>query len=71
MKYAYLEQMPMNLKEGDRYVVNHGESLTAVDFGSHVSMAENEGAGMVERRKLQGVQWQGRKKGQRLGSQLE
>ncbi|RZS19860.1 hypothetical protein BHM03_00052305 [Ensete ventricosum] len=30
---ADLEQRPMNLKEGDRYVVNHGESLTTVDFG--------------------------------------
>ncbi|RWW62933.1 hypothetical protein BHE74_00029912 [Ensete ventricosum] len=32
--------MSMNLKEGDRYVINHGEGLTAVDFGSNVSLAE-------------------------------
>ncbi|RZS00965.1 hypothetical protein BHM03_00030756 [Ensete ventricosum] len=70
--------MPMNLKERDRYVVNHGEGLTAVDFDDHVSLVEKEGAGMAERRsdtghtqKLQGVQWQGRKKGQRSGSRLE
>ncbi|RZS04076.1 hypothetical protein BHM03_00034355 [Ensete ventricosum] len=44
------EQMPMNLKEGDCYVVNHSEGLTAVDFGDHVSLAEKEGAGMAERR---------------------
>ncbi|RWW36527.1 hypothetical protein BHE74_00058455 [Ensete ventricosum] len=42
--------MPINLKEGDRYVVNYGEGLTAVDFGGHVSLAEKEGVGMVERR---------------------
>ncbi|RWV93817.1 hypothetical protein GW17_00043697 [Ensete ventricosum] len=42
--------MPMNLKEGDRYVVNHGEGLTAVDFSDHVSLAEKEGAGMTVRR---------------------
>ncbi|RWW04672.1 hypothetical protein BHE74_00053327 [Ensete ventricosum] len=42
--------MSMNLKEGDRYVVNHGEGLTVVDFGDHVSLTEKEGAGMVERR---------------------
>ncbi|RRT75128.1 hypothetical protein B296_00002388 [Ensete ventricosum] len=50
VKDADLEQMPMNLKEGYHYVVNHGEGLTAVDFGSHVSLAEKEGAGMAERR---------------------
>ncbi|RWV99161.1 hypothetical protein GW17_00037938 [Ensete ventricosum] len=33
MKDADLEQMPMNLKEGDRYIVNHGEGLTTIDFG--------------------------------------
>ncbi|RRT63626.1 hypothetical protein B296_00017036 [Ensete ventricosum] len=32
VKDADLEQGPMNLKEGDRYVVNHGEGLTVVDF---------------------------------------
>ncbi|RWW38843.1 hypothetical protein BHE74_00055887 [Ensete ventricosum] len=47
---ADFEQMPMNLKEGDCYVVNHSEGLTAVDFGGHVSLAEKEGAGMAERR---------------------
>ncbi|RZS07615.1 hypothetical protein BHM03_00038481 [Ensete ventricosum] len=50
VKDANLEQMPMNLKEGDCYVVNHGEGLTTVDFGGHGSLAEKEGAGMVERR---------------------
>ncbi|RRT36450.1 hypothetical protein B296_00030050 [Ensete ventricosum] len=42
--------MPMNLKEGDDYVVNHGEGMTVVDFGGHVSLAEKEGAGIAERR---------------------
>ncbi|RRT59950.1 hypothetical protein B296_00009685 [Ensete ventricosum] len=45
-----LEQMPMNLKEGDRYVVNHGEGLTTVYFDDHVSMVEKVGADMIERR---------------------
>ncbi|RWW43996.1 hypothetical protein BHE74_00050286 [Ensete ventricosum] len=27
--------MPMNLKEGDRYVINHDEGLTTIDFDSH------------------------------------
>ncbi|RRT44351.1 hypothetical protein B296_00036507 [Ensete ventricosum] len=43
--------MSMNLKEGDRYVVNHGEGLTTVDFGSNVSLAEKlmqHGVGTVE-----------------------
>ncbi|RZR96670.1 hypothetical protein BHM03_00025746 [Ensete ventricosum] len=40
MKYADLEPMPMNLKEGNRYVVNHGECLMVVDFGGYVSLAE-------------------------------
>ncbi|RWW59943.1 hypothetical protein BHE74_00033095 [Ensete ventricosum] len=35
VKDADLEHMPMNLKEGDRYVVNHGEDMTVVDFGGH------------------------------------
>ncbi|RWW61445.1 hypothetical protein BHE74_00031506 [Ensete ventricosum] len=39
--------VPMNLKEGDRYVVNHGEGLTAVDFSGHVSLVEKESAGMA------------------------
>ncbi|RWW72871.1 hypothetical protein BHE74_00019297 [Ensete ventricosum] len=38
------------MKEGDRYVVNHGEGLTVVDFDDHVSLAEKEGASMAERR---------------------
>ncbi|RRT37336.1 hypothetical protein B296_00029557 [Ensete ventricosum] len=50
MKDADLEQMPMNLKEGDRYVVNHDEGLTTIDFGGHVSLVKKEGAGMAERR---------------------
>ncbi|RWV82503.1 hypothetical protein GW17_00055996 [Ensete ventricosum] len=33
MKDVDLEQRLMNLKEGDRYVINHGEGLTTVDFG--------------------------------------
>ncbi|RWW64879.1 hypothetical protein BHE74_00027845 [Ensete ventricosum] len=33
--------------EGDRYVVNHDEGLTTVDFGDHVSLAEKESAGMA------------------------
>ncbi|RZS01621.1 hypothetical protein BHM03_00031512 [Ensete ventricosum] len=41
--------MPMNLKEGDRYVVNHGEDLTAVDFGDYVSLAEKEDVDMAGR----------------------
>ncbi|RWW77865.1 hypothetical protein BHE74_00013941 [Ensete ventricosum] len=36
VKDADLEQIPMNMKERDRYVVNHGEGLTVVDFDSHV-----------------------------------
>ncbi|RWW26833.1 hypothetical protein BHE74_00029875 [Ensete ventricosum] len=32
VKDADLEQRPMNLKEGDRYVLNHGEGLMVVDF---------------------------------------
>ncbi|RWW06197.1 hypothetical protein GW17_00030490 [Ensete ventricosum] len=50
MKDTDLEQMLMNLKEGDRYVVNHDEGLTVVDFDDHVSLAEKEGAGMAKRR---------------------
>ncbi|RWW71271.1 hypothetical protein BHE74_00020991 [Ensete ventricosum] len=30
----------MNLKEGDRCVIDHGEGLTAVDFGNDVILAE-------------------------------
>ncbi|RWW76451.1 hypothetical protein BHE74_00015453 [Ensete ventricosum] len=40
VKDADFESMPMNLKEGDRYVVNHGEDLTAVDFDGYVSLAK-------------------------------
>ncbi|RZS08937.1 hypothetical protein BHM03_00039973 [Ensete ventricosum] len=34
--------MSTNMKEGDHYVVNRGEGLTAVDFGSDVNLAEKE-----------------------------
>ncbi|RRT49948.1 hypothetical protein B296_00050512 [Ensete ventricosum] len=40
VKDADLEPMPMNLKEGDSYVVNHGEDLMAVDFDGYVSLAK-------------------------------
>ncbi|RRT45103.1 hypothetical protein B296_00034511 [Ensete ventricosum] len=40
--------MPMNIKEGDRYVINHGEDSTTVDFGGYVSLGEKD-AGMVGR----------------------
>ncbi|RZS09328.1 hypothetical protein BHM03_00040399 [Ensete ventricosum] len=40
VKDADLEPMLMNLKEGDCYVVNHGEGMTVVDFGGYISMAE-------------------------------
>ncbi|RWW07762.1 hypothetical protein GW17_00028839 [Ensete ventricosum] len=40
MNDANLEPIPMNLKEGDRYVVNHGECLMIVDFGGYVRLAE-------------------------------
>ncbi|RZS15227.1 hypothetical protein BHM03_00047034 [Ensete ventricosum] len=42
--------LSITVKEGDRYVVNHGESLTIVNFDGHVSLAEKEGVGMAERR---------------------
>ncbi|RRT51184.1 hypothetical protein B296_00044861 [Ensete ventricosum] len=57
VKDADLEQMQMNMKEGDRYVVNHGEGLTIVDFGGHVSLVEKEGAGIAERRELIELGW--------------
>ncbi|RZS13764.1 hypothetical protein BHM03_00045376 [Ensete ventricosum] len=41
--------MLRNLKEGDRYVVNQDEGLTAVDFRGHVSLAEKEGADITGR----------------------
>ncbi|RRT73504.1 hypothetical protein B296_00024729 [Ensete ventricosum] len=47
VKDANIEQMPMNLKEGDRYVVNYSEGLTAVDFDDHVSLVEKESASMA------------------------
>ncbi|RRT65655.1 hypothetical protein B296_00011419 [Ensete ventricosum] len=47
MKDTDLEHMSMNLKEGDRCVVNHGEGLMAVNFDSHVSLVEKEGACMA------------------------
>ncbi|RRT70637.1 hypothetical protein B296_00020778 [Ensete ventricosum] len=40
VKDADLEPMPMNLKEEDRYVVNHDEGLTVVDFGGYVILDE-------------------------------
>ncbi|RZS29185.1 hypothetical protein BHM03_00062893 [Ensete ventricosum] len=42
--------MSMNLKEEDRYVVNHGEGLILVDFDDHVNLAKKEGADMAKRR---------------------
>ncbi|RWV82681.1 hypothetical protein GW17_00055798 [Ensete ventricosum] len=44
--------MSINLKEGDRYVINHGEDMTVVDFGGYVSLAEKEDAGMAGRGNL-------------------
>ncbi|RRT41601.1 hypothetical protein B296_00044896 [Ensete ventricosum] len=38
------EQTILLEPKGDRYVVNHGEGLTAVGFGDHGSLAEKEGA---------------------------
>ncbi|RRT57054.1 hypothetical protein B296_00033821 [Ensete ventricosum] len=49
VKDADLEQMSMNRKEGDRYVVNHDEGLTTVDFDGHVSLAKKDGADMAKR----------------------
>ncbi|RWV87767.1 hypothetical protein GW17_00050207 [Ensete ventricosum] len=46
---ADLEPMLMNLKERDRYVVNHGKDLTTVDFGGYVSLAEKEDVDMAGR----------------------
>ncbi|RWW16143.1 hypothetical protein GW17_00019986 [Ensete ventricosum] len=45
---ADLKSMSRNLQERDRYVVNHGEGLTTIDFDCHVSLAE-EGVGMAGR----------------------
>ncbi|RZS07353.1 hypothetical protein BHM03_00038176 [Ensete ventricosum] len=51
VKNTDLELVPINLKEGDRYVVNHGEGLTAVDFSENYKVmkvraatGEEEGA---------------------------
>ncbi|RWW89040.1 hypothetical protein BHE74_00002058 [Ensete ventricosum] len=52
VKNVDLELMSMNLKEEDRYVINHGEDLTAVDFGSYVSLIEKEDIGMTRREDL-------------------
>ncbi|RWV90444.1 hypothetical protein GW17_00047354 [Ensete ventricosum] len=38
VKDADLELMPMNRKEGDRYVGNHSEGLMAIDFDNYVSL---------------------------------
>ncbi|RWV77635.1 hypothetical protein GW17_00061510 [Ensete ventricosum] len=40
MKDTDLELMSMNLKEGDRCVVNRNESMTTVDFSGDVSLVE-------------------------------
>ncbi|RWW15294.1 hypothetical protein BHE74_00057876 [Ensete ventricosum] len=42
VKDVDLEMMSMNLKEGDRYVVNHDEDLTVVDLGDDVNLDEKE-----------------------------
>ncbi|RZS27098.1 hypothetical protein BHM03_00060529 [Ensete ventricosum] len=52
VKNVDLELMPMNLKEEDCYVINHGENLTAVDFDSYVSLIEKEDTGMARRADL-------------------
>ncbi|RRT49556.1 hypothetical protein B296_00031644 [Ensete ventricosum] len=44
-----LKSMSRNLQERDRYVVNHGEGLTTIDYDCHVSLAEKEGVGMAGR----------------------
>ncbi|RZS04985.1 hypothetical protein BHM03_00035408 [Ensete ventricosum] len=61
VKDADLEPMPMNLKERDRYVVNHDEGLTVVDFDGYVILAEKKPLYCQSWQE----QWQGRKKGQR------
>ncbi|RRT53215.1 hypothetical protein B296_00008334 [Ensete ventricosum] len=48
MKEADLEPMSRNLKEGDHYIVHHGEGLTSVDFDDHVNLAEKDGAGRLD-----------------------
>ncbi|RWW34607.1 hypothetical protein GW17_00000621 [Ensete ventricosum] len=48
VKDVDLEPMSMNLKEGDRYVVNRDEDLTAVDFDGDVSLAEKEQSILLE-----------------------
>ncbi|RWW33876.1 hypothetical protein GW17_00001381 [Ensete ventricosum] len=47
VKDVDLEPMSMNMKEGDHCVVNHGEDVTTIDFGSDVSLAEKESACMA------------------------
>ncbi|RWW55198.1 hypothetical protein BHE74_00038182 [Ensete ventricosum] len=47
VKDVDLEPMSMNMKEEDHCVVNHGEDVTTIDFGSDVSLAEKEGAGIA------------------------
>ncbi|RWV86216.1 hypothetical protein GW17_00051912 [Ensete ventricosum] len=49
MEDADLESMLVNLKEGDRYIVNHNEDLMAIDFSGYVSLAEKEDVGMARR----------------------
>ncbi|RWV93655.1 hypothetical protein BHE74_00015478 [Ensete ventricosum] len=48
VKDVDLEIISMNLKEGGRCVVNCGEDLTAVDFGSDVSLVEKEQTILLE-----------------------
>ncbi|RWV92148.1 hypothetical protein BHE74_00044833 [Ensete ventricosum] len=48
VKDVDLEPMSMNLKKEDRCVVNHGEDLTAVDFGGDVSLVEKEQTILLE-----------------------
>ncbi|RZR93268.1 hypothetical protein BHM03_00021731 [Ensete ventricosum] len=51
MKDTNLKPILMYMKEGDRYVINRGEGLTAVDFDGDVSLAEKlvrHGVGVTE-----------------------
>ncbi|RWW41610.1 hypothetical protein BHE74_00052891 [Ensete ventricosum] len=36
MKDVNLELIPINLKEGDCYVINHGKGMMVVDFGGYL-----------------------------------
>ncbi|RWW50037.1 hypothetical protein BHE74_00043734 [Ensete ventricosum] len=48
IKDVDLEPMSINLKEGGYSVINRGEDLTTVDFGSDVSLAEKEQTNLLE-----------------------